>query len=152
MCFGDLLNDMMLDQDLHCKKTCSLKEFQVTQSNSPTHQVGRTEGYINLELPKATREYRSKTLVKTVKTEKYIISGLQLLGNVGGILGIFVGFSFLGITGPILSVSQKLWKRALELLRSKSYQVLTFINQWSHWSKHIFHTFTLLLKLFLYLR
>ena len=37
LCFQDLLNDMMLDQDQHCKKTCSLKEFRVTQSHDIQH-------------------------------------------------------------------------------------------------------------------
>ena len=43
------------------------------------------------------RDARSNELYKTVFTETYVISGVSLLGNAGGILGMFVGFSFIGI-------------------------------------------------------
>ena len=36
------------------------------------------------------------TPLKSVKKEYYIMSVLSLIGNVGGILGTFIGFSFLG--------------------------------------------------------
>ena len=111
---------MILDHDQHhCKKTCSLKEFRVTKSlvlsNGPGSRLSTFT--IDFGLPKSTRGFISKTLLKTVKTEQYIISGLQLLGNVGGILGIFVGFSFLSMTEPILTISEKFWKLFCKILR-----------------------------------
>ena len=39
---------------------------------------------------------RALELFKTVKREYYIMSGLSFVGNIGGTLGMFVGFSFIG--------------------------------------------------------
>ena len=102
---------MINDQDKHCKKSCSLKEFRVEKTLETTSSQGsRLTVLIQFGLPESTRGFISKTLFKTVKTEQHVISGLQLLGNVGGILGIFIGFSFQGIKEPILSISEKLCK------------------------------------------
>ena len=109
---------MINDQDKHCKKSCSLKEFRVEKTlESSSSQGSRLTVLIQFGLPESTRGFISKTLFKTVKTEQYIISGLQLLGNVGGILGIFVGFSFLGMTEPVLSISEKFWKLFCKILK-----------------------------------
>ena len=109
-CYRFVLEKLITDLDHHCKKTCMVKEFQVMKGASVQ---GMRNNFIDIrfQLPDATRGFMSKTPYKIIKTEQYIISGLQLLGNVGGILGIFVGFSFLGITEPLLSVSEKLWKK-----------------------------------------
>ena len=103
---------MIDDQDKHCKKSCSVKEFRVEKSLESSFHEGLSRLTVSIQfgLPESTRGFISKTLFKTVKTEQYVISGLQLLGNVGGILGIFIGFSFQGITEPILSISERLCK------------------------------------------
>ena len=49
-------------------------------------------------MPKYNRDTRSKTPYKTVKTE-YLVNSLvivSLIGTVGGTMGMFVGFSFMG--------------------------------------------------------
>ena len=109
-CYRFVLEKLITDLDQHCKKTCVVKEFQVMKGASAQ---GPRNNYIDIrfQLPDATRGFMSKTPYKTIKTEQYIVSGLQLLGNVGGILGIFVGISFLGISEPILSVCEKLRKK-----------------------------------------
>ena len=66
---------------------------------------------IKFELPAATKRHITKTPLKVVKKEQYIISELALLGNVGGILGIFVGFSILGFSEWILAAIEKSWTR-----------------------------------------
>ena len=47
--------------------------------------------------PKSLWKWRTKEPFKTVKTEYYIMSGLTFVGNIGGTLGMFVGFSFIGV-------------------------------------------------------
>ena len=56
----------------------------------------------------------TKIPTKTIKQEHYIISGLAFIGNVGGILGIFIGFSILDATGWISSVIQSMHKRMMQ--------------------------------------
>ena len=88
-----------------------MKEFRVTGDLGRRFERNFITIRVNFNLPDATRGYLSKTPYKIIKTEQYIISGLHLLGNVGGILGIFVGFSLLGITEQIVSVGEVMWIR-----------------------------------------
>ena len=112
-CYRFVLEKLIPDLDQHCKKTCRLKEFHVIQDENVQISLHYASIEIKFQLPDATRGFMSKTPYKTIKTEQYILSGLALLGNVGGILGIFVGFSFLGITEPLLFVSEKLWGKGI---------------------------------------
>ena len=105
------LKELIPAQEIFCKKTCSVKEFRVTRDLGRRFEGNFTFTMVNFNLPDATRGYLSKTPYKTIKTEQYILSGLHLLGNVGGILGIFVGFSLSGVTEQIVSVGEVMWKR-----------------------------------------
>ena len=48
-------------------------------------------------IPEVNRDLRSEKPFKTVKTEYWIISGVSLIGSIGGTLGLFVSFSFIDI-------------------------------------------------------
>ena len=52
-----------------------------------------------------------KLLKKTIKTEHYVITELALLGNVGGILGIFVGLSFMGVSDWTITGFEKVLRQ-----------------------------------------
>ena len=61
-------------------------------------------------VPKGTRDLFSKKPFKTVKTEHWRTNGITLVGNVGGTLGMFVGFSFLATTEWLMTVIAWVWK------------------------------------------
>ena len=61
--------------------------------------------------PKSFWEVRSLKPFKTVKTEYWIMSGLSFVGNVGGTLGMFVGFSFIGVAELFIGTAAALWQR-----------------------------------------
>ena len=46
--------------------------------------------------PASTRDTKSRKLSKIVKTEYLVIPLMSLVGSVGGTLGMFLGFSFIG--------------------------------------------------------
>ena len=48
------------------------------------------------------RDHRSEEPYKTVRKEYLLMSGMSLVGNVGGMLGLFIGFSFLGLSESIM--------------------------------------------------
>ena len=50
-------------------------------------------GY-QFEAPKATRKQLSKEPFKNVKREVWVVTFASLVGNVGGTLGMLIGFSF----------------------------------------------------------
>ena len=53
---------------------------------------------------------RTKELQLDVYTEYYVWTEVSLIGNVGGQLGLFIGFSFLGSWGWLMSKAQMFWK------------------------------------------
>ena len=55
-------------------------------------------------------DHRSEEPFKTVMTEYYVTTGLSLVGNVGGTLGMFIGFSFLGTAEWLLNVAETVIK------------------------------------------
>ena len=54
-------------------------------------------------------KHRSEEPYKIVCKEYLIMSGISLVGNVGGMLGLFIGFSFLGISEWIVDGLTKVW-------------------------------------------
>ena len=102
LCFESVLFDIERDQQKYCRKTCEVKEFIVRQSHrnpdckeeGPVHKNQFVLEY-DFEVPKATRDMLSRNPYKTLKTERLVTSGITLVGNVGGTLGMFVGFSFI---------------------------------------------------------
>ena len=53
---------------------------------------------------------RTKELQLDVYTEYYVWTEVALIGSVGGQLGLFIGFSFLGSWGWLMSKAQMFWK------------------------------------------
>ena len=65
-------------------------------------------------LPWSSMNGRTDKPYKTVKTEQLIMSVMSLVGNVGGTLGMCVGFSFLGTSEWIMTVVIQLWRNFRE--------------------------------------
>ena len=64
---------------------------------------------LRIDLPDWSKGDRTKELQLDVYTEYYVWSGVNLVGNVGGQLGLFIGFSFLGSWVWLMSKAQMLW-------------------------------------------
>ena len=109
-CFQGALENQMLLQGRNCRKACRVKEYKVSAYHFELARASHTTE-VRFELPDSTRGQMSKVPMKIIREEHYIISGLAFLGNVGGILGIFVGFSILGASEWITSVIESLHKR-----------------------------------------
>ena len=82
---------------MHCKRSCHAKEFKTevyTEKRVATEDL-EFDVTIRFELHESTLDLRSRKPFKTVKTEYLIICWMSLVGNVGGTLGMFTGFSFI---------------------------------------------------------
>ena len=110
LCYQEPLEKMMLDQNKHCKPSCRIKEFKVVRGPRMPNPGG-SKVIISFELPAATRRQLTKIPQKTVLKEYHVITGVAFLGNVGGMLGIFVSFSWLGMSEWILKVSEGIYMR-----------------------------------------
>ena len=104
-CYGLIISQKLEpNQATHCKKSCHVKEFSFKvdpRRKLPKGNTNKNDQELVIEVkfatPKSFWELRSLEPFKTVKTEYYIMSGLTFVGNIGGTLGMFVGFSFIGV-------------------------------------------------------
>ena len=102
ICYEDVLKQLHPGQK-HCKKLCGFKEYvtkKERQLNKDTYMelFGPETFAFNVEFVTtiATTNRRSSWPFKVVKTEYWIMPWPLLMGNVGGMLGMFVGFSLIG--------------------------------------------------------
>ena len=110
LCFQKVIDKLMTNNNEHCKSQCVIKEYKI-QKISDTLLDQSDQTWVFFKLPASTRRATTMTLEKNIKTEQYVISGLALLGNVGGMLGIFVGLSFIGVSDWIMTCFEKMWRQ-----------------------------------------
>ena len=112
VCYEHDLDNLKEDQRLHCKKSCRVKEFKVKfdmmrqdmmkwkKENWTWNETFNSENShiieYRFEQPEWIRDQRSDEPFKTVHREILAMSFMSLVGNVGGTLGMFIGFSFVG--------------------------------------------------------
>ena len=105
ICKIDILEDLFFADDI-CKgtKPCVVKEYlpkdyimAVPKRDEIFHC------YVYMNPPRSSHGTRVIRPYKIIYKEQYIISGLQLIGTLGGTLGLMIGFSFMG---SIVSISE----------------------------------------------
>ena len=64
---------------------------------------------LDLATPTATRGKYTGKFQKDVDTEKLAWSGISVIGNIGGYMGLCVGFSFTGFIAWTLAILPKFW-------------------------------------------
>ena len=107
-CYEEKLIELEADQDIYCKKSCNIKEFVTEERDSKSRRRTDKFGFrYQFEVPIATKDHMSHKPLKTVKKEYLITNEISLIGNVGGTLGMFVGFSFIGTIEWLLEILSK---------------------------------------------
>ena len=106
LCSNAVLNDLREGQAQHCKKPCLVREYIVkdeTNLHSDCQYDAQASGNANVfsisydfGSPDTSKELRTDRPFKTVHKEYYLLDEWGLIGNVGGTLGLFTGFSFFG--------------------------------------------------------
>ena len=107
-----VLLKLQSDQEKHCKQSCQVKEFQA-RTRKMRHNAGDFQDSLQYYMVfKFQPEYESKDRhdrpMKTVFTERLLISPMSLVGNVGGTLGMCIEFSFIGSSAWIITLLEKL--------------------------------------------
>ena len=95
-CFDEVIQNLKSDQDKHCTRSCLVKEFKLEEVKirSQTSSNNFSFSYY-FELPSSLRGLQPEKPFKTVNREYWIMTGMSLIGNVGGTLGMFIGFCFI---------------------------------------------------------
>ena len=92
------------------KQLCKVQDYTVEESDYEIHKsVDQLAFYIDYGEPKYSRGHRGLKPAIVIHTENLIINGFTLLGNVGGQMGMFIGFSFSGAIGWITGAMRKVW-------------------------------------------
>ena len=113
ICYEKVLGTLRMDQDKYCQKSCKVKiykNFITKYKNEDNHQNLFVLEF-RFELPFFTWQSIMNKPFKTVKTEQLMISFLSLIGNIGGTLGMCVGFSLIGTSEWIMTGFEKLWAK-----------------------------------------
>ena len=102
-------------------------EMQVKEEvTSKTVESGNVEVTLHLGLPTSLlchasfilatdkhielKEVAPPNPIKSIKKEHFTMSLMSLLGNVGGTLGMFIGFSFIGMSESLVNGLEKFGK------------------------------------------
>ena len=105
-CYGWIISQIQkTNHAIDCKKSCHVKEFSIKRDRRgylPPGKINQNNQELVIEVkfdttPQSSWKWRNLEPTKTIKTEYYIMPGLSFVGNVGGTLGMFVGFSFIGL-------------------------------------------------------
>ena len=121
ICYEQVLEDLRSSQEANCEKSCHVQEyglekvtFGLMKKVSKTYEEwddwlsrnwnwegrDKTKAFVleyKFELPSDLKDHRSDRPFKKVHKE-YLVTGFMLMvGNIGGTLGMFVGFSIMGL-------------------------------------------------------
>ena len=96
VCSEDAIKTLVDNQENHCKKSCLVTEYKTEQTEIKPDEKNtmKVRYWFGDGVPISGYGHLDH-LLKYVKKEYLIISPMALVGNVGGILGLFVGFSFI---------------------------------------------------------
>ena len=79
-------------------KACVVKEY-TPEDSGPQEKAEDGIDFsfaMSMQVPKSSNNYVVIKPYKTIFTEHYVLSSLQLVGTIGGTLGLMIGFSFMG--------------------------------------------------------
>ena len=105
-CYEEIIIQLEADQDVYCKKSWNIKEFKAEDFKSG-HETDKTGLRFQFVLPQTTKDHMSKKPFKIIKKEYLIMNEMSLVGNIGGTLGMFVGFSFIGTIEWLMDILSK---------------------------------------------
>ena len=115
-----MIQDLFSDHQNNCRKPCTVREYKAEKVVRDFGDKGQDFHcfFFNLRfvLPESTKNQRSLKPMKIVQREYLILTWMSLEGNVGGTLGMFVAFSFLGAMELFITSSSKLfsWMTSLD--------------------------------------
>ena len=113
-CNSKVLQNLRLDQSRYCERSCHVKEYILDRDSKLGHNdtINGFSFTLTFDTPKSTKGRRSDEPIKKVYREYYVLTEMTLLGNMGGHLGMFVGFSFITCFDWLIEFTSKVWARA----------------------------------------
>ena len=98
-CNRNILHSL-IHKDVCATKACLVREYKAIDYAPPTRLDGHGQQgfYFQVLMTHQTSasDHIENKPFKSVFTEYYLLNGLQLIGTIGGTLGLMIGFSFMG--------------------------------------------------------
>ena len=92
------------------QKSCVVQQYKAEEVNLKVQgQENKFQFSLALGEPLHSLGYRSSKPTKIIYTENLVVDEFTLLGNIGGQMGMLVGFSFSGFASWLLGSLVKLW-------------------------------------------
>ena len=113
-CYECIMKKMTSNQEKLCKRSCLVKEYKTKNDGEhelTTENVTQFQLDVNFEPPFGTVDIMSNAPFKIVKREYLIMTWMSFVGNVGGTLGLFVGFSFVTTSEWFVDATVVVWNR-----------------------------------------
>ena len=117
-CNKEIFDYLAEDQEEHCIKACQVKTFQYANNGGLLrgNVLSESDWYLEYYFEPMGKgaalrrqNQRSREPFKTVRREYWLMSTMSMVGNVGGTLGMFVGFSFIGTSEWTIDITSKFW-------------------------------------------
>ena len=86
-------------------KSCVVKEYTAEDMRPPIQDLDMNifSFAMSMDVPISSNNYVVAKAYKTIFTEYYVLGDLELVGTIGGTLGLMIGFSFMG---SIVSIAE----------------------------------------------
>ena len=111
MCQREVISSLYQDDNVcpvsDTMKSCVVREFMAKDFAVPVPLDRKLNGFsfrMTMDPPTSSRNNKVSTPVKTVFTEYYLMEWLDLIGIIGGTLGLMIGFSFMGSVSSIVDM------------------------------------------------
>ena len=95
-----VIEELKSTQEKYCKRPCHVKQYRNKRIRGNKPNSDDLENFLvsyQIKPPPSVNGQRKEMPLKTVNTEYLIVGWMSLKCNVGGMTGLFVGFSFMGM-------------------------------------------------------
>ena len=111
LCQREVISSLYQDDNVcpvsDTMKSCVVREFKAKDFAVPVPLDWGLNGFsfrMTMDPPTSSRDNKVSTPVKTVFTEYYLMEWLDLVGIIGGTLGLMIGFSFMGSVTSVVDM------------------------------------------------
>ena len=91
--------DSLVEKDVCATKACLVREYKTKDYAPPEKFLDSATGFffqVYMTHPNSANDHIENKPYKDIFTEYYLFNELELIGAIGGTLGLMIGFSFMG--------------------------------------------------------
>ena len=128
-CYEDVVSELEGNQMEFCSTPCLVTEFKTEIVEGIVKSSSRNDCRIEYQFdtPVASKGIGFNKPFKNVKQEYLLMPLISVVGNIGGTLGMFIGFSFISATECVMEIAGALlnmiFKRRRSVIKPSSLRI-----------------------------